>query len=95
MTIPKVPVAKSSPRATRRRRLVAVPVMEVPEDPKDCAEKFAADSPEEQMREREEDQQFNVDNDEDGCIAEESAEDATGMDGTPADTPEGEPAPEG
>lgn len=61
---------------------------------KDCAKKFEADSPEEQMREREEDQQFNVDNDGDGCIAEESAEDSTGMDGTPADAPEGEPVTE-
>lgn len=60
----------------------------------DCAKKFEADSPEEQMREREEDQQFNVDNDGDGCIAEEFAEDSAGMDGTPADAPEGEPVPE-
>lgn len=59
-----------------------------------CAKQFEADSPEEQMREREEDAQFNVDNDKDGCIAEESAEDSTGMDGTPADAPEGEPVPE-
>lgn len=60
----------------------------------DCAEKFANDSDKEQMREREEDQQFNVDNDGDGCIAEQSAEDSTGMDGTPADAPEGESVPE-
>lgn len=60
----------------------------------DCAEKFANDSPEEQMREREEDLQFDVDNDGDGCIAEESAEDSTGMDGTPAEAPEGESVPE-
>lgn len=60
----------------------------------DCAEQFANDSPEEQMRERKEDRQFNVDNDKDGCIAEVSAEDSTGMDGTPAGTSEGEGVPE-
>ncbi|QIN78320.1 hypothetical protein GBA65_07090 [Rubrobacter marinus] len=61
----------------------------------ECAERFESDTPEEQTREREEDRQFNVDNDGDGCIAEEPAEDSTGMDGTPADAPSGEGVPRG
>ncbi len=60
----------------------------------DCAEQFQSDAPEEQTREREEDRQFNVDNDKDGCIADRPAEDSTGMDGTPADAPLGEGVPE-
>ena len=56
----------------------------------DCAKQFESDSSEEQMREREQDQQFNVDSDKDGCIVDQPAEDATGMDGTPADAPQGE-----
>jgi len=64
------------------------------EGPPDCAEQFASDPLEEQMREREEDLQFGVDNDKDGCIAEEPVEDSTGMDGTPADAPMGAGIPE-
>lgn len=60
----------------------------------DCAEQFESDTSEEQLREREEDRQFNVDNDRDGCIADRSAEDSTGMDGTPAGSPPGEGVPE-
>ena len=60
----------------------------------DCAEQFESDTSEEQLREREEDRQFNVDNDKDGCVADRPAEDSTGMDGTPAGFPSGEGAPE-
>ena len=60
----------------------------------DCAEKFAGDSPEEQMREREQDQQFGVDNDEDGCVGQQPAYEATKADGTPVDTAAGSPVPE-
>lgn len=62
--------------------------------PEDCAAKFSSDDPEEQAREREEDRQFGVDNDGDGCIAEESAEDATNLTGGPTEVPEGEPVSE-
>jgi hypothetical protein len=60
------------------------------EERPDCAEQFASETPEEQMREREKDRQFNVDNDEDGCIAEAPAEGSIGTDGAPADAPQGE-----
>jgi hypothetical protein len=60
----------------------------------DCAEQFESDTSEERLREREEDRQFNVDNDKDGCIADRPAEDSTGMDGTPAGFPSGEGVPE-
>lgn len=54
----------------------------------DCAERFSADDPEEQTREREEDQQFGVDKDGDGCIADESVEDAIGLAGDSTAAPE-------
>jgi hypothetical protein len=62
--------------------------------PKDCAERFAGDTPEEQVREREQDQQFGVDNDKDGCVGEQPADDATKANGTPVDTAAGSPVPE-
>jgi hypothetical protein len=64
------------------------------EERPDCAERFADETPEEQTREREEDLQFNVDNDKDGCIADQPAEGSIGADGAPADAPQGEAAPE-
>lgn len=64
------------------------------EGSKDCAEQFAADSKEEQMREREEDRGFNVDNDKDGCIAEQPADGSTGADGSPPKDPQGSGVPE-
>ncbi len=65
------------------------------EQPEDCAARFAAEDPEEQAREREEDMQFGVDNDDDGCIAEESAEDATDLTGASTEAPEASAAPSG
>lgn len=57
----------------------------------DCAAKFEAENSEEQMREREEDQQFGVDEDGDGCIAGEPAEDATSLTGSSTEAPEAGP----
>lgn len=64
------------------------------EEGEDCAAKFEAEDPEEQMREREEDQQFGVDNDGDGCIVEESTDDAIGLTGGSTGAPEGQAVPE-
>ncbi|WP_119070001.1 hypothetical protein [Rubrobacter indicoceani] len=61
---------------------------ETPGDDPDCAAKFEAEGAEEQLREREEDAQFGVDGDGDGCIAGESAEDATSLTGSPTEAPE-------
>jgi hypothetical protein len=60
----------------------------------ECEESYDEASPEEQMDEDEE-RQFGVDEDGDGCVGTEPAEEASQPDGTPAETPSGEASEDG